>query len=61
MHLKNGKELPNPAVKRDCAVEAKRIEAAGGEILKEKSSIGEYGYIVPAFDTEGNLFGLHSM
>jgi uncharacterized protein len=24
-------------------------------------SIGEYGHIVLAVDTEGNLFGLHSM
>lgn len=45
----------------DCAVEAKRAVAAGGRILKEKFSIGEYGFIVLAFDTEGNMFGLHSM
>jgi len=45
----------------DCAVEEKRIVAAGGKILKEKFSIGEYGSIVLAFDTEGNIFGLHSM
>jgi predicted enzyme related to lactoylglutathione lyase len=45
----------------DCAVEAKRIVDAGGRIMREKSSIGEYGYIVLAFDTEGNMFGLHSM
>jgi predicted enzyme related to lactoylglutathione lyase len=45
----------------DCAVEAKRAVAAGGRILKEKFSIGEYGFIVLAFDTEGNTFGLHSM
>jgi predicted enzyme related to lactoylglutathione lyase len=45
----------------DCAVEAKRAVAAGGRILKEKFSIGEYGFIVLAFDTEGNMFGLYSM
>jgi len=45
----------------DCAVDAKRAVAAGGRILKEKFSIGEYGFIVLAFDTEGNTFGLHSM
>ena len=45
----------------DCAVEASRIPAAGGRILKEKTSIGEYGAIALAYDTEGNLFGLHSM
>jgi hypothetical protein len=41
-------------------VEASRITAAGGKILKEKTSIGEYGSIALAFDTEGNLFGLLS-
>jgi predicted enzyme related to lactoylglutathione lyase len=45
----------------DCAVEATRALAASGRILKEKFSIGEYGFIVLAFDTEGNTFGLHSM
>lgn len=45
----------------DCAVEARRATAAGGRILKEKFSIGEYGFIALAFDTEGNMFGLHSM
>ncbi len=45
----------------DCAVEASRIVPAGGRILKEKTSIGEYGFFVLVFDTEGNLFGLHSM
>lgn len=45
----------------DCAVEAGRIVAAGGRIQREKMSIGEYGFVVLAFDTEGNMFGLHSM
>jgi predicted enzyme related to lactoylglutathione lyase len=45
----------------DCAVEAKRAVAAGGRIQKEKFSIGQYGFIALAFDTEGNMFGLHSM
>lgn len=45
----------------DCAVEAGRVAAAGGRIHKEKTSIGEYGFIALAFDTEGNMFGLHSM
>jgi hypothetical protein len=44
----------------DCAVEAKRVVTSGGRILKEKCSIGEYGSIVLAFDTQGNMFGLHS-
>jgi predicted enzyme related to lactoylglutathione lyase len=45
----------------DCAVEAGRVEAAGGKIQREKMSIGPYGHIVLAVDTEGNLIGLHSM
>ncbi|RYX84659.1 VOC family protein [bacterium] len=45
----------------DCAVEASRVEAAGGSIQREKMSIGEYGFISLAIDTEGNMFGLHSM
>lgn len=45
----------------DCAVEAGRVEAAGGKLHQEKMSIGEYGAIALTFDTEGNMFGLHSM
>ncbi len=45
----------------DCAVEGSRVAAAGGKIRQDKTSIGEYGFIVLAFDTEGNLFGLHSL
>lgn len=45
----------------DCAVEAARVTRAGGRIQREKMSIGEYGFIALAYDTEGNLFGLHSM
>jgi predicted enzyme related to lactoylglutathione lyase len=45
----------------DCANEAARVAKAGGRVEKEKMSIGEYGFIALAFDTEGNMFGLHSM
>lgn len=45
----------------DCAVEAGRVAGAGGRIQKPKTSIGQYGFIALAFDTEGNMFGLHSM
>jgi uncharacterized protein len=48
-------------VTEDCAVEASRVESAGGKIMKPKFAIGQYGFIALAFDTEGNLFGLHSM
>ena len=45
----------------DCAVEAGRVVAAGGSLFKEKFSIGQYGFCALAHDTEGNMFGLHSM
>lgn len=45
----------------DCAQEAKLVKKHGGKIEREKTSIGEYGYIALAFDTEGNMFGLHSI
>lgn len=45
----------------DCATEAGRVVGAGGRLQKEKMSIGQYGYIALAFDTEGNMFGLHSL
>lgn len=45
----------------DCATEAGRVVKAGGRIQKEKMSIGEYGFIALAVDTEGNMFGIHSM
>jgi len=45
----------------DCAVEAARVVKAGGRLEREKFPIGEYGFIALAIDTEGNMFGLHSM
>lgn len=45
----------------DCALEASRVEDAGGRAHREKMSIGEYGYVVLCVDSEGNMFGLHSM
>lgn len=45
----------------DCAVEAARVEQAGGKIERPKMSIGQYGHIALAVDTEGNMIGLHSM
>lgn len=44
----------------DCAVEAGRVASVGGRIHRDKMSIGQYGFIVLALDTEGNMFGLHS-
>lgn len=44
----------------DCSIEEGRVKEAGGKIFQSKQSIGEYGFIVLAFDTEGNMFGIHS-
>ncbi len=45
----------------DCAVEAKRAKENGGQVFKDKFSIGQYGFIALVCDTEGNMIGLHSM
>ena len=45
----------------DCAVEAARAVAAGGQLHQAKMSIGQYGHIALVIDTEGNMIGLHSM
>ncbi len=45
----------------DCAVEAARVTVHGGHVQREKMSIGEYGFIALAVDTEGNMIGLHSL
>ena len=45
----------------DCGVEAKRAAASGGKVMKDKFSIGPYGFIALVFDTENNVIGLHSM
>jgi uncharacterized protein len=45
----------------DCSVEAARVVKFGGRIQREKMSIGQYGFIALAYDTEGNMFGLHSL
>ena len=44
----------------DCAVEEARVKGAGGKVERPKMSIGDYGFITLAHDTEGNMFGLHS-
>lgn len=45
----------------DCAVEAARVGENGGKVVREKFSIGPYGFIALVTDTEGNMIGLHSM
>jgi hypothetical protein len=44
----------------DCAVEARRVEGAGGKLYRDKTSIGPYGFIALAQDPDGNMFGIHS-
>ncbi|MCC7432766.1 VOC family protein [Candidatus Peregrinibacteria bacterium] len=45
----------------DCVTEEARVVNAGGQIMKNKMSIVQYGFISICIDTEGNMFGLHSM
>lgn len=45
----------------DCAAEEARVVEFGGSIQRGKMSIGEYGFISLVYDTEGNMFGLHSV
>ena len=45
----------------DCNKEEQRVEKAGGKILKKKMPIGEHGFMSLCKDTEGNMFGIHSM
>lgn len=45
----------------DCAVELSRVNGAGGKVIAEKMSIGEYGFCGIAEDTEGNQIGFHSL
>jgi predicted enzyme related to lactoylglutathione lyase len=45
----------------DCAKEIARVSSAGGKVFKDKMSIGEYGFMSLCTDTEGNIFGLHSL
>jgi predicted enzyme related to lactoylglutathione lyase len=45
----------------DCGKTAGKAKAAGGKIMKDKFSIGQYGNIALVSDPEGNIIGLHSM
>lgn len=45
----------------DCALEESKVVEAGGQVHQSKMAIGEFGFCTLAIDTEGNLFGLHSM
>jgi len=45
----------------DLNVVLNRVEAAGGQVIVPKTSIGEHGFMANIIDTEGNKVGLHSM
>ncbi|WP_371396926.1 VOC family protein [Fretibacter rubidus] len=45
----------------DCEIEQSRIVDAGGQLIRPKFSIGEFGWVTLCKDTEGNMFGLSSM
>ena len=44
----------------DCAQAAKRAKEAGGRIVKDKFSIGDYGNIALVSDLDGNVIGIPS-
>ena len=44
----------------DLSVPLARVEAAGGTIIKNKTPIGENGFMAIFKDTEGNHVALHS-
>lgn len=39
----------------------RRVEVAGGQVLKPRTDIGEDGFFALILDTEGNRVALHSM
>ncbi|MGC1495695.1 MAG: VOC family protein [Sulfitobacter sp.] len=45
----------------DCAVEEARVVKAGGQVIRPKFSIGDFGWVSLCQDTEGNMFGMNSM
>lgn len=45
----------------DCATEQARVQDAGGQVIRPKFSIGEFGFVALCQDSEGNIFGLNSM
>ncbi|MGF7078554.1 VOC family protein [Mucilaginibacter sp. UYCu711] len=45
----------------DLAVPLAKVEAAGGQIIMDKTSIGPNGFMARFIDTEGNRVAFHSM
>lgn len=46
---------------QDCAENEARVVAAGGQVVRPKFAIGEFGFVSLCMDTEGNMFGMNSM
>lgn len=45
----------------DCSEQETRVAEAGGQVIKPKFSIGEFGWVSICQDTEGNIVGFNSM
>ena len=45
----------------DCAANEARIANAGGQVVRPKFSIGDFGWITLCMDSEGNMIGFNSM
>lgn len=45
----------------DLNIVLNRVKAAGGQVIKSKTDIGENGFFALILDTEGNRVALHSM
>ncbi|MGL1921223.1 MAG: VOC family protein [Hyphomicrobiales bacterium] len=45
----------------DCSEEQSRVVTAGGQVIRPKMSIGEFGWVSICMDTEGNMIGFSSM
>jgi predicted enzyme related to lactoylglutathione lyase len=59
--LKRGAPVTVPSFAinvKDIDASAEKVKAAGGTIVKEKSPVGDMGFIVYFKDTEGNVMSL---
>ena len=45
----------------DCAEHEARVADAGGQVVRPKFSIGEFGFVTLCMDSEGNMFGMNSL
>lgn len=45
----------------DCSIEEQRVKDFAGRVHQTKEAIGQHGFCSIVYDTEGNMFGLHSL